>query len=260
MLEAFHLAVYRAANRPPIPTRHSHHLPQWGHNVADELTKTVFKALVKMAPKDNQANELNAFKAGQMLGLLIRAGIFYWKEVPTQIERFGLNKLTPEQEQKLEKAAGVELMLPHASELAGRPITNKRELLKFHRRRITSFVVQQIRQSLRLLNYIMHRPIGEIAEFLSGIPKGFKAFLRTDGEFAGKGKRTEIFFLLLMYWPEIEEMRQSQPPKTRKFLLDWLEKEEGRQLVSDEKIFFAICDDIDLDMTVPGHPFKLSEV
>ena len=255
--EAWRLAIHRAANQPPPLTRYAHTLPEWGHNAADELTKTVFKGLVRMAPKDNQ---VNAYKTGQMVGLLIRIGIYYWKEMPAEIEREGLNKLTPEKEQKLEKMSGWELLSPHASELAGRPITSQKELLKFHRQRITRLVIQQTRSWLRLINFILHRPLGEIAEFLSGVPKGFKAFLRTDGEFAGKGKRTETFFLLLIFWPEIEEMRKSQPPKTRQFLLEWLEKQEGKILYEDPKVFYELCDDIDLDMTAPGHPFKLPEI
>ena len=260
MCEAFRLAIHRAANLPPLLTRHAHTLPKWGHNAADALTKTLFKGLVRMAPKDNQINEENAFKTGQIVGLFIRVGIYFWKEAPAEIEREGLNKLTPEKGQKLEKMSGWELLSPHASELAGRPITSQKELLKFHRRRIRHFVIQQVHHSLRLTIFILHRPVKEIFQFLNGLPKGFKAFLKVDGEFAGKGKRTEIFLLLLMYWPEIEEMRQSKPDKTRKYLLDWLEKQEGKQLVEDPKVFYELCDDIDLDMTIPGHPFKLLEI
>jgi hypothetical protein len=260
MHEAFRLAIHRAANLPPIPTRYVHTYPLWAHNIADELTKTVFKGVVSMAPKNNQANEENASKCGQMLGLLIRMGYFYLREIPAQLERDGLNKLTAEQNQKLEKMSGLELMIPEVSELAGRPITSKEEVLNFQRRRAVRFAFQQIRNHWRTVKFIMNRPLGEISAFLSGIPKGFKAFLNDKGEFAKKGKRTEIFLLLLMWWPEIEEMRRSQPAKTRLDLLNWLEKQEGRQLVTDPKIFFAICDDIDLDMTTPGHPCKPVEV
>ena len=121
------------------------------------------------------------------------------------------------------------------------------------------FVIQQFR-NIAALDYFYFAPtLGEIFHFLSGIPKGFKAFLKIDGEFAGKGKRTEIFLLLLMYWPEIEEMRKSQPPKTRRSS-GMVGKTRRPQLVEDDKIFFAICDDIDLDMTVPGHPCKSPDV
>lgn len=260
MCEALRLAVDRAAARPPAPARYAHQLPEWGHNIANELTKTVFKGLVRMAPKENQSPETSAGKAGQLVGLMIRAAIFYWKEAPAQIEREGLNKLPPAQEQKLDKVVGWELLEAQASELAGRPISGRAEVIKFHRRRMMHSMMQLIRSTFILIKLNLNRPLEEIFQFLSGLPKGFKSFLKTDGEFAGKGKRTEIFLLLLTYWPEVEEMRQSQPPKTRKFLLEWLEKEEGRQLVTDEKIFFALCDDIDLDLTIPGHPFKLLEI
>jgi hypothetical protein len=212
-----------------------------------------------MAPKNNQAGVDNASKTGQMLGLLIRMAYFYWKEAPAQLERDGLNKLTPEQTEKLEKMSGLELMMPEVSELAARPITTNDEVLKFQRRRIVRFAFQQVRNQWGCVKFILNRPLGEISAFLSGIPKGFKAFLNDKGEFSKKGKRTEIFLLLLMWWPEIEEMRRSQPAKTRLDLLNWLEKQEGCQLVTDPKIFFAICDDIDLDMTIPGHPFKVVE-
>ena len=83
--------------------------------------------------------------------------------------------------------------------------------------------------------------------------------MKSDGEFARTGKRTEVFLILLMYWPEIEEMRRAQPPVTRKFLLNWLEKQEGKTLCESDNIFSAICDDIDLDMAPPGHPFNTVE-
>jgi hypothetical protein len=254
MWEAMRLAVNRAANQPLPPTRYVHTFPQWGQNVTHELTKTVFKGLVQMAPKNNNPGVENAAKTGQMIGLFIRGAIYFWKDVPAQIKRDGLDNLPPEKKQKLENMIGWDLLSPEASELAGRPITNKAEILKFYRRRIMHFVIQQIRRSLQITIYILHRPLGEISAFLSGIPKGFNAFLRTDGEFAKTGKRTEIFFLLLMFWPEIEEMRQSKPEKTRKYLLEWLEKEVDKQLFEDPKIFYELCGDIDLDLAPPGHP------
>lgn len=254
MAEAFRLAIARAAKQPASTPRYAHNFPDWGHKAADELTKTIFKGIVRMAPIENDSPKILAHKAGKLLGFLIRAAVFYWKEVPAQIERDGLNKLTTAQEEKLEKIAGLELLLPQASELAGRPITGKAELVTFSRRWIMNFVMRLVRINLALMKLILHRSSEEIFEFLSGIPKGFKAFLKTDGEFAGKGKRTEIYVVLLTCWPEIEEMRLSQSPRTRKHLLEWLEKEEGKQLCVDPKVFYELCGDIGLDLAPPGHP------
>lgn len=213
----------------------------------------LFKGIVNLAPT---SKKYHARKTGQFIGFLIRAVIFWWKQVPVILEREGLSKLTPEQEEKLEKLSGWELACAHASKLENRSITTKAQLGEFLRRRLTRFATKTLKIAWFLTKFALQQPVEEVFQFLSGIPEGFKCFLNTKGEFAKTGKRTETFLALLTYWPEIEEMRQAKPSLTRKFLLDWLEKEEGKQLVESDKIFFAICDDISLDMAPPGHPFK----
>jgi hypothetical protein len=59
-----------------------------------------------------------------------------------------------------------------------------------------------------------------------------------------------------MFWPEIAEMQKAEPPKTCRFLLDWLEKQEGKQFFEDEKQFYGLCGEIGLVMARPGHPRK----
>jgi hypothetical protein len=94
-------------------------MPAWGHNIANELTTTVFKGIVNMAPKGRQYHARNC---GQLIGVMLRAAYFYWKDVPATLEREGLTKLTPEQEKKLEKMSGWELACAHASTLSVRPL------------------------------------------------------------------------------------------------------------------------------------------
>lgn len=255
MMEAMRLAIHRAAEQPLPAVELAHDLPVWVHNIADELTCTVFKGVVNLAP---MTKKFHARKHGQFIGLLIRMALFYWKDAPATLEREGLNKLSQEQEAKLEKLVGWEPMCRHASNLAGRPITTKAQAIKFYTARIRQFAVRTAKSAWTLVVYALRQPVGDVLEFLTGIPQGFNCFLRTDGEFAKRGKRTEVFMVLLTYWPEIEEMQRSQPPVTRPMLLKWLEKQEGKTL-SDDKIFSGICDDISLDMAPPGHPFKVSE-
>lgn len=253
MMEAMRLAISRASGQPLPAVESKGYLPEWCHNIADELTTTVFKGIVNFAPR---GGKYHARHCGQMVGFIIRAAFFYWRDVPAKLERDGLNKLTPKQEQKLETVAGWDVAMSHASKQAGRPIKTKAQLFKFWGVRTRQFGLRVIRHTWNLAKFAFQQPLEDVLQFLSGIPEGFKCFLRTDGEFAKTGKRTEVFFVLMMYWPEIEEMRQAQPPVTRKFLLDWLEKEEGKQLVESDQIFFGICGDIGLDMAPPGHPFK----
>jgi len=109
---------------------------------------------------------------------------------------------------------------------------------------------------MTVLGHLLNRPVAEQHEFLCGIPEGFVIYVDNSGDFSGQRQRTQLYLLLLCMWPEISEMQKSQPPKSCAFLLDWLEKGEGRQLVTDEKQFFALCGEVGLVMGPPGHPQK----
>jgi len=252
VMDAMRLAISRAAEQPMPLVQFANELPACGHNIGDELTCTVFKGIINLAP---QGGKYHARKSGQMVGLLIRAVFFFWKDVRSLSQRDGLDTLTQEQKKKLEKVAGWEVAMAQASQLAGRPIKTKAQLAKFWSCRLSEFVSRTVKAAWNLSKYALQQPAEDVFQFFSGVPEGFKCFLSTDGEFAKTGRRTEIFFMLLIYWPEIEEMRRTQPPVTRKFLLKWLEKQEGKTLCESEFIFNGICDDIGLDMAPPGHPF-----
>jgi hypothetical protein len=255
MMAALRLAVCRVASQPLPVTDPAHPFPEWGHNIAHELTRTVFKGIVDMAPQGQRKLQN---KIGRVIGLTIRMVIFYWKDVPAVIKQEGFNNLTTAQEQKIEKAFGWQLLLPQASQEAGRPIKTKSQLRRHLVRKLTKFIRQQATASGKLIWFVLNQSPADILEFLQGLVQGFQCFLKPDGEFAFRGKRTEVYFTLLMYWPEIEEMRQAQPPVTRPFLLRWLNEQEGKEF-SDDKIFSGLCEDINLDLARPGHPFKINE-
>jgi hypothetical protein len=255
MMEAMRLAICRAVELPAVPAKMPHEVPAWVHRIADELTTTVFKGIVNLGPA---TKKYRPHEIGQMVGLLIRMAIFYWKEAKAIWEREGFNRLTPEQKTKLEKITGWEHACRHASEVSGQQITTKKQLLRYWRLRLFKFALSTGRVIWTLVKFTLNRPVEDIFQFMMGLPKGFKCFLNTDGEIAKTGKRTEVYFVLLSYWPEIEEMRRAQPSLTRPYLLKWLEKQEGKELTT-EKIFCELCDDIGLDMAPPGHPFTTNE-
>lgn len=256
MMEAMHLAVCRAAEQPLPPVKLSHDLPLWVHRIADELTCTVFVGIVNLAPA---TKKYHARKNGQLVGLLFRMIIFYWKDALAILEREGLNKLNPEQEKKLEDLAGWELACRHGSQMAGRPITTKKQLMKFWKQRLNLFALHVFKATWTLVKYTLNQPVEDILQFLSGVPEGFKCFLRPDAELAKTGKRTNVFLALLTYWPEVEEMRHVQPPLERPYVLAWLEKQEGKQLSPSDHAFSELCNDIELDFGLTGHPFKRVE-
>jgi hypothetical protein len=255
LMEAMYLSIRKASGQPAGEPRYSMVLPPWAHKLCDKFTVTICKNLVAMAPKDNQ---FIARHYGQMIGMLLRGVVFSFNELPARLKNEGLCNLTEEQANKLEKLSGLPLLFSVASETLQKPISSGDELIQAGVETAEK-KTREINEHLFLvLRYLLDRPVQEQYEFLRGIPEGFKAFLNFQGEFVGNKRRFESYLLLAMNWPEIAEMQKAQPPKTRKDLLEWLEKQDGKQLYADPKKFFELCGEIDLDMSPPGHPFRSS--
>ena len=253
LMEAMWFAVSKAVGQPAAEPMHSKILPVWTHNLCDKLTTTIFKGLVTAAPRDQV---VKAHNYGYLIGILLRGVVFWVKEAPEKLKQDGLMDLTPEQDKKLEQVAGLPVLFAAASAFFQKPITDGDALMEAGADRTQKKVEEMTAQFLQMGRHLLNRPIEEQCEFLNGIAKGFRSFLNPAGEFAGDKRRVEVYLALLRYWPEIAEMQQAEPPKTRKDLLDWLEKAEGQQFSEDPKNFYTLCDEIDLDLAGPGHPFK----
>ena len=89
MMEAMRLAIHRAAEQPLPAVELAHDLPEWVHNIADELTSTVFVNIVSLTAPMTKRQPARWY--GQFIGLLIRMALFYWKDAPATLERDGLN-------------------------------------------------------------------------------------------------------------------------------------------------------------------------
>ena len=251
LLEAFDIAIKKAAKLPVPEQKRSAELPHWCHRICDQLTKTLFKNVVGFAPQD----KLDPRKIGRCVGMLIRGATFSCNEAAGELKREGLIDLSQEQKKKLEKAVGWPVVFREASERWQEPIQNKRQLIKVGRRKSYSFVSKIAGHICKVLKYLLNRSVREKFEFLSGIPEGFVAVLNDDGDFAVRTKRNELYLSLLMHWPEILEMQNTQSP-TRRVLLEWLEMQEKKQLVVDQKQFNELCADVELDLAPPGRPPK----
>lgn len=250
---ALYQAVMKAAGRSTPALNHSANFPAWGHRICNELTKSIFRNLVEAVPAKDS---FDARKYGRIVGMLLRGASFWFKEAPAQLKSDGLSNLTTKQEEKLEEMAGLELLFPAASERFQKLITNEDELFEAGQAQLEAKIEVLLSQALVVMKFLVNQPVAEQHKFLCGIPEGFITVINPSGEFAGKRNRYEIYLLLLMNWPEIVEMQQAQPPKTRRDLLDWLEKQEKRQLFEDPKAFFELCGDIGLELAPPGHPSK----
>ena len=216
--------MYRAAGKAVEPTEFSKELPGWCHSVADRLGITIFKGIVGLAPK----GKFDARNYGQMVGFMLRAITYFCKEVPAELKREGLLELDPEKEKKIEAMIDMTAILSFASEKFKRPIADESETGRSWRGGARK------KGGGAGFDFACHRsdllsvPLQNRTEFLCGIPEGFRLFLNNDGGILRQRSRTELYLLLLMFWPEITEMQKAEPQKTCKFLLDWLEKQEKR--------------------------------
>jgi len=250
MCEALQLAIYRGAGKPVPPASLSQGMPEWCHKIADKLVLTIFKGYVGLAPQGN----IDAGNYGRMVGFFLRAITHFCREVPAELKREGLSDLEPEKEKELESMIDIPALVAFASTKLQRPISNGDELIKAGGEELGRRVVGQAEFLLTFGRYLLNRPVAEQHEFLRGIPDGFILFLNNDGRFTGQRQRTDLYLWLLIYWPEISEMQKGEPPKTCKFLLDWLEKRVEEKLVGDAKQFYGLCGEIGLVMGPPGHP------
>jgi hypothetical protein len=250
--ETLLLAFSRATGKTPQPSSLSNAMPEWCHSIADRLVLTVLKRLAGLSP----GGKFDARNFGRIVGVLLRGFIHFTKEVPAQLKREGLLNLDPENEKKVEAMFDMPAILAFFNEKSGKSISNEDELVEAGSAELEKRAKAQAEALFSVVCYLLARPVAEQHEFLCGIPEGFVLMLDNDGGFSGQRPRTDLYSRLLMYWPEIAEMQKAEPPKTCKFLLDWLEQQEGKQLVEDEKQFYGLCGEIGLVMAPPGHPRK----
>jgi hypothetical protein len=250
--EALYNAAYRAAGKSPPPPSISKGMPEWCHNIADKLGLTILKRITDLAPR----GKFDARNYGRMVGIVLRGIIYFCKEVPRGLKKDGLLDLDAGQEKRVEGMIDMGPVFAFASEKFQRPICNDGELMEAGSAELEKRATREAEIFLTIGRYLLDCPITEQHQFLCGIPEGFILFLNKDGDYAGQRQRTELYLRLLVFWPEITEMQKAEPPKTCKFLLDWLEKQEGKQFVEDEKLFYGLCGEIGLVMAPPGHPHK----
>jgi hypothetical protein len=96
-----------------------------------------------------------------------------------------------------------------------------------------------------------------MAQLNAGIQKGIEGFLDESGQLASEHARENIYWFLLIVWPEVQEMQQSGQ-KTRKDFCEWIQPFATAGLVSicglDQ--LSDVCDDIGLKFKGRGAPRK----
>jgi hypothetical protein len=100
-----------------------------------------------------------------------------------------------------------------------------------------------------------------MAEFSAGVTEGMTSFLDADGQLVGETSRANIYKFLLMAWPEIKELQESNPPITRNDFNEWVKPFArcGFVSINDLDQLLDVCDDIHLKFAGRGAPRKKAE-
>lgn len=99
-----------------------------------------------------------------------------------------------------------------------------------------------------------------VTKFHAGAAKGSAEFLDSKGELKGekKIKLRETYEMLLLAWPEIQEMIDAKPKKTRNHLWEWLKTFSYARWIEIQDLdqLNRLCGEIKLRLKKPGPPEK----
>jgi len=260
----------------PNEEQHPKILPDYCYNIFELYKRTTFKGFVPISEaiiiKDKEraatcktireAKEIMTIdweKLGQVFSIGERGMMFFENEAEEKLKQDGLLDLTPKQDDEIYKLvfgdrwtekrkAEVQAQEPAkpleeilVARLFGIEATMKKAVPEWHQK-------------------ALEWDAEAVTKFHAGVAKGSEGFLDKNGDLKGerKIKLKETYELLLIAWPEIEEMLKANPPKTRNDLWEWLLPFSYACWIEihDLEQLNRLCAAIQLKLKEPGAPFK----
>ncbi|MGD0814623.1 MAG: hypothetical protein ABSA83_13535 [Verrucomicrobiota bacterium] len=220
------------------PSRQEKPLPEYCYNIFKVLRKTYCKIL----PEPEQlsfgdAKETDWEALGKLIGAGLRCLRFGESDFDAIIKREGL---------PVEETAQLTEMIrvmPWLSEKRN-PWGNGAEL---------------VWKTFLATNKSAHeRGLGTFARLTGAIEKGIGGFMDEEGQCVGESGRANIYWFLLLVWPEIQEMQRRRPPITRADFNEWLRPfaQCGLVSITDLDQLLDVCDSIALRFKGTGAPRK----
>ena len=261
----------------PNEEQHQKILPDYCYNIFELYKRTTFKGFVPISEailiKDKEraatcktireAKEIMTIdweKLGQVFSIGERGMMFFENEAEEKLKQDGLLDLTPKEDDEIYKL------------IFGDRWTEKRKA-EIQAQEPDKPVEEILGERLFGIEATMKKAVPEwhqkalewdaeaVTRFHAGVAKGSAAFLDKDGELVGekKIKLRDTYEMLLIAWPEIEEMLNADPPKTRNHLWDWLKTFSYIRWIELEDLeqLNRLCAEIKLKLKKPGAPRKV---
>jgi hypothetical protein len=198
-------------------------------------------------------------KLGQVFSIGERGVMFFENEAEQKLKQDGLLDLTPNQDDDIYKLVfGDRWTEKKKTEMqAQEPEKPVEEILV---ERLFAIVATAKRAVPEWHQKALEWDAAAVTKFHAGVAKGSAAFLDKDGELVGENKikLRDTYEMLLIGWPEIEEMLKADPPKTRNHLWDWLKTFSYIRWIELEDLeqLNRLCAAIKLKLKDPGPPCK----
>jgi len=223
----------------PPKCRHAHEGPTGIlYNIFDVFQRTYFKGFpllsetvqvidpagLKLATTgDNLEKVLRIHwkNLGRMFGIGARCIRFAEVEAAEHIESDGFQEVAPERALELFAAICGRPWVAANLERIQTELPDKifSEMLNQHLATWTASLVELAPKFAGLAGECSPEAM---VQFSAGFTEGLQSFLNVDGLLAGESGRSGIYGFLLLMWPEIKAMLESDPKKTLSDLHEWM--------------------------------------
>ena len=239
----------------PLPHwKQTRETPQWTKNICRKLRNTILKSVMKLRPN----GKVNWRNYGRCVGIMERYKTFLACDVPRILKADGLDKISEKKWAKIQPQLGEEQARQYCLKVLERPANDEASLSELLEIALERQMANLEKQKQIAFFHLSSQDAKTAAMFMHGMSEGYTIFLNEDGEFAGDDRRADIHLELIAWQFDIEKMRKSVLPVSRKNLFGKIQKlPEFKNKTQDW--FNDVCKDIELSMVRPGRPWKFSQ-
>jgi hypothetical protein len=251
------------------PEEHEFILPAYCYDIFEKSLHTVFQAFPKLSEtvicpdpsklanvksyeEAKQFVELDWFRLGKAIGILMRMIRFLNLEIEDKLKEDGLWDLNPARENDMITMIGLAWLEKKSIQLANLTGGDLSATLANNFKGIAPNLNFQEIWS----NIAFQFGPEAMAELNRGIVDGIKGFLDTSGELAGESTATSNHCFFLILWPEIKEMLERDQLPYRPEVFEWITPfhEAGFVCIPNIGYFNNFCESIGLKFA--GRPPK----
>lgn len=212
-------------------------LPEYCYNIFDKYQRTILKILPKLhetvkgdgegskqcktACEAKQLIKVDWLRLGRVFGFLLRAKRYVALESAGEIkglDLFAVDSVMQKENIQPRSQAPQKKSANDAS--AGK---SKGSIWESWLRNKTEAELQSADELLASINHgAFEWGPAAMAHFNRGMAEGLESWIGENRKFAGETSRANIYWLLLLGWPEIREMLEAKPKKTITDLWTWM--------------------------------------